>query len=107
MQLWQFLATNAQTDLNGEVVNEVNGLPQGSLLSPLLFNLYLNELLESTRGYTDLRVIAYADDLIVFSPKLSRLEWFMNVARSFFDRRLLRLNESKSDFVDFGLIAKR
>lgn len=65
-QLWRYLVTNAQTEINGEIVQEINGLPQGSLLSPHLFNLYLNEIFERLNPVAGMLVaVAFADDMII------------------------------------------
>ena len=40
-------------------------MPQGSVLAPLLYNLYLSDLPMPTR--TNIKVAAYADDVIVFA----------------------------------------
>ncbi len=54
-----------------------NGVRQGSLLSPALFNVYMNELSEELSdcrtgcmlGNTTVNHYMYADDLVVFFPK--------------------------------------
>lgn len=67
--------TNASTEINGELVPEFNGLPQGSLLSPHLFNLYLNDIF----GKIDPVMInlwlavAFADDMIIAAKSQSAL----------------------------------
>ena len=47
------------------------GLPQGSILSPVLFNVYLEEALKSSRKLEELRkrgdLLAFADDMLVLS----------------------------------------
>ncbi len=56
-----------------------NGVRQGSLLSPALFNVYMNELSEELSnsrtgcmlGNTTVNHYMYADDLVVFSPSSS------------------------------------
>ena len=68
VELWEFIVTNSYTRLGTHTIKEVNGLPQGLLLSPMLFNLYINDLL--VREIRQSRTIAYADDLITISPSL-------------------------------------
>lgn len=43
-------------------------MPQGSPLSPLLFNFYINELLDEEK------TIAYADDILTFSRSTNIVE---------------------------------
>ena len=45
------------------------GLPQGSILSPVLFNVYLEEALNISRKLEEMRrrgdLLAFADDMLV------------------------------------------
>ena len=45
------------------VIEVRRGTPQGSLISPLLFNLYIDDLLVSLEKPTNHGTSAYADDL--------------------------------------------
>ena len=49
-------------------INAEMGLPQSSILSPVLFNVYLEEALKSSRKLEDMRrrgdLLAFADDML-------------------------------------------
>ena len=52
-------------------MNAGMGLPQGSILSPVLFNVYLEEALKSSKKLEEVRkrgdLLAFADDMLVMS----------------------------------------
>ena len=91
------------------------GVPQGGVISPLLSNLYLNEVdrmleraKEATRDgrYTYIEYVRYADDLVILVDAYPRHDWLLRAA----DKRLreelaklqVEINEEKSRVVDLG-----
>jgi RNA-directed DNA polymerase len=89
------------------------GVPQGGVVSPLLANIYLNEvdaMLERAKattrngGFTQVEYARYADDLVILVNDYWRNAWLLRAV----DRRLreelakldLTLNEEKSRVVD-------
>jgi RNA-directed DNA polymerase len=92
------------------------GVPQGGVISPLLSNLYLNEVdrmleraKEVTRNgpYTRVEYVRYADDMIVLvDGKYCRHEWLMAAIqkrlREEFAQLKVELNEDKSRVVDLA-----
>ena len=81
------------------------GVPQGSLLGPLLFLIYVNDLPDCHLASD---IILYADDTVVYysSKSVSDLEHHINAdlrtVSEWFSRNLLTLNISKCNFVIFG-----
>ena len=59
-------------------MNAEMGLPQGSILSPVLFNVYLEEPLKSSRKLEEIRrrgdLLAIADDILVMSNSQHEIE---------------------------------
>ena len=86
-----------------------NGVRQGSVLSPSLFNVYVDDLLKvlSVSGYgariADMYCgcVAYADDLTLVSPTVNGMQKLLDICGSFAVRNNLRFNAKKSVSVTF------
>lgn len=84
-----------------------NGTPQGSVLSPLLFNIAMHRLSEELSKIPSLGHVIYADDITVWVPRgsLAALEQTLQAAvdttESFLKGTGLRLSPSKSELLLF------
>ncbi|MGY4183221.1 hypothetical protein ACVIHH_008512 [Bradyrhizobium sp. USDA 4518] len=91
------------------------GVPQGGVLSPLLSNLYLNEvdkMLERAREvtrsgkYINVEYARFADDLLVLIDAHKRHDWLIGAVtkrlREEFDKLQVEINDEKSRIVDLG-----
>ena len=83
------------------------GVPQGSILGPLLFNIYINDLFFSIENY-NVSLCNYADDNTLFSSDsdltilLARLEKEMNSICLWFFNNGLQLNADKCQLLILG-----
>ena len=81
------------------------GVPQGSVLGPLLFNIYINDLFLSVM---DTAICSFAEDTTIFAADcqldsvLERLETDALVLSKWFPENFMKLNEGKCHLLTFG-----
>ena len=88
----------------------LNGVKQGSIISPSLFCIYLDVLLnrlETNRagcriGTKFCGALAYADDLTLISPSIKGLQSMINVCETFSVEYDVLFNETKTVCIMFG-----
>ena len=91
------------------------GVPQGGVISPLLSNIYLNEvdrMLERAREvtrygkFTSIEYARFADDLVILIDAHKRHDWLIAAVekrlREEFAKLRVEINDEKSRIVDLG-----
>ncbi len=78
-------------DAMSEPFQVSNGVHQGGILSPYLFNIYMDELSKRlnecktgcVNGKLLLNQLMYADDLVIFSPYSGGLQMLLNICSEY------------------------
>ncbi|MBI2841702.1 MAG: CRISPR-associated endonuclease Cas1 [Acidobacteria bacterium] len=84
----------------GRVLERTRGLPQGSPISPLLANLFLDEFDEELLGQ-DYRLVRYADDFVVLCKDLESAHAAQAAAQEALGRLGLDLHPEKTNIRSF------
>jgi hypothetical protein len=79
------------------------GLPQGSVLSPVLFNVYLEEAIKSSKILEEVRskgdLLAFADEMLVMSNQKVEVEMINDELTGLQNYWNSRLNKKKSEIL--------
>ena len=87
-----------------------NGVKQGSILSPLLFSLYIDPLITNIQscrsgcymGDVPSNIFGYADDLVLLSPSLTGLKKLISICEEFGNDHSIKFNGDKSKCMLFS-----
>lgn len=82
-----------------------NGVRQGGIISPLLFNLYVDELIKRLVlsdlgchiGHMYTGCIGYADDFTLLAPSLGALQGMLNICQKFGEEFSVKYNSTKTE----------
>lgn len=90
---------------SGETTNSTVGTPQGGVMSPILANIYLNEVIdqwfvENYASYSNI-IVRYADDAVFFFKRKDEADAFLKDLQKRVERFGLTLNTDKTKTVDF------
>jgi group II intron reverse transcriptase/maturase len=99
----QWLRAGVMED--GEVRSAVAGTPQGGVISPLLANVYLNDLDRIwTATCTHVgRLVRYADDFVILCRTKAQAEAALAKVREILGQLRLQLHPAKTRLVEIGL----
>ena len=110
-----FIYTNQSCRINwnnliSSPFNVRNGVKQGGILSPLLFNIYIDVLLQRLQkcgvgchiGNKFVGALAYADDILLLCPSVGALKKLLDICEQFSTEYNILFNASKSKFLAFG-----
>ena len=86
-----------------------NGLKQGCLLSPILFSIYINDLVEKIKSTCsgipikdeNVCVLMYADDLVILARNERDLQSMLDVIYEWCEKWKIIINSEKSQVVHF------
>jgi RNA-directed DNA polymerase len=91
--------------LKQEILDEMKhwtaerGTPQGGVLSPLLANIFLNEL-DWIMPEAEIRMVRYADDFVILCETREQAEYALNKVRKWCNSRKLTLHPAKTRIVN-------
>ena len=92
-----FLNCGIMEDLH--LHNPIAGVPQGAVLSPVLSNLYLNDL-DHTMAEEGFEMVRYADDFVVLCRSEFEAEVALEVIKGWVKKAGLTLHPTKTKIVD-------
>ena len=92
---------------HSELFSVKNGVKQGGVLSPILFTIYLDQLLMKLKnsgygchiGNTFCGAMGYADDIVLLAPSRHSMQSLLGICEQFSEEFQIKFNASKSKHI--------
>ena len=88
----------AKMKINDEILNVNRGVLQGSILSPMLFNIYINDLINNLDKNV-FEILAYADDIAIICKNKNELLNSMEIIDKWALNNNIKINKNKSGII--------
>ena len=89
------MVNNFILKIGQEEIHTKTGLIQGSVPSPILFNIFINDLLWGFES-KQIMTIAYADDIICICKSKDQTKEAINIIKNWWSENWMKINEKKS-----------
>ena len=96
--IWSWLKSGYMEE--GKYLDTKSGTPQGGVISPLLANIYLNEL-DWELEKAGIKFVRYADDFLLFANSELEIQRAGLIAKQVIESLGLEVAMNKTKFVDF------
>ena len=108
-----YTSQKLQVKWNDKLSNKfdvTNGVRQGGVLSPLLFSIFVDDLLINLKnngtgcymGQYFVGALGYADDIILLSPTVFALKQMIKICEEYANEHSILFNGNKSKYLVFG-----
>lgn len=97
--IWQWLKAGYMEE--GKYYDTISGTPQGGVISPILANIYLNEL-DWELEKENIHFVRYCDDFLLFAKTEEEIKRAGKIAKRVIEELGLEVAMDKTRYVDFN-----
>lgn len=98
-QIIKFLHSNISVKVGSQQCKTERGVPQGLMTSPMLFNIFIESLLDKMDS-AGIVTLAYADDLVMVVKNEIEVRIAINILEEWTEESSMKINREKSGIIE-------